>query len=208
MNRFRTIAMAAIAGFVLVACGPAASGNQSPGGAASQPASQAAQASGGGGPSFGEGVVADLEALIPDTVGDLTMTKSSSKGSDYLTGSGSSPEMIQFLNEVGVAPSDVSLAIGSASSAASSADPGAVVFMFVIRAKGADSSRLVAAYKSASAAGDASPIQWASANIAGKSVETGGATGATNYLYPKNDVLFWFIASTPALAEQLISQLP
>lgn len=204
MNRFRTIAMAAIAGFVLVACGPAASGNQSPGGAASQAASQAAQGSGGAGPSFTEGAVADLEALIPDKVGDLTMTKSSSKGSDYLTGSGSSPELIQFLNDVGVAPSDVSLAIGNASSA----DVSSAVFMFVIRAKGADSGRLVAAYKSASAAGDPSPIQWASANIAGKSVETGGATGATNYLYTKNDVLFWFIASTPALAEQLISQLP
>ena len=56
MNRFRTIAMAAIAGFVLVACGPAASGNESQAGAASQ----AAQGSGGAGPSFGEGIVAEF----------------------------------------------------------------------------------------------------------------------------------------------------
>lgn len=205
MNRFHTIAVTAIAGFVLVACGAAASGSQSPGGAASQAASQAAQASGGGaGPSFGEGVVGDLEALIPDKVGDLTMTKKSSTGSDYLTASDSSPEMIQFLQEVGVGPGDVAIAIGTGHNA----DVTQAVFMFVIRAKGADSGRLLSAFKTATAAGDASPVQWASANIAGKSVETGEAGDETNYLYTKDDALFWFFASPPALAEQLIGLLP
>jgi hypothetical protein len=203
VNRFRTIAMAAIAGFVLVACGPAASGSTAPSKAAQ--ASQAAQASGGGvGPSFTEGAVADLEALLPDKVGDLTMTKSSSKGSDYLTASGSSPEMIQFLHAVGVSPSDVSLAIGSAYNT----DLSSGVFMFVIRAKGADSGKLVAAFKTASATGTQSPIQWVSANLAGKSVQSAQSNGATNYLYTKGDVLFWFIATSPALGEQLIGLLP
>ena len=72
MNRFRTIAVTALAGLALVACGPAASSSSgAPSSAASAAASQA-QASSGGGvlPSFTAGAVEDLEALIPDTVGE------------------------------------------------------------------------------------------------------------------------------------------
>lgn len=205
MNRFSTIAITAIAGFVLVACGPSASGSTAASHAASQAASQAAQASqGAAGPSFTAGAVADLEALIPSTIGGLTMTKSSSKGNDYLSSSDKTPEMVKFLQDTGVSPSDVSIAIGSGYSA----DVSSSVFMFVIRAKGADSGRLMSAFKNASNTAGATPVEWASANVGGKSVETAGSNGATTYLYVKGDVLFWITTTTPALANEVIGGLP
>jgi hypothetical protein len=204
VNRFRTIAMAAIAGFVLVACGPAASGNGSPGGAASQAASQAAQASGGAGPSFGEGIVADLEALIPDKVGDLTMKKSSFKGNDYLISPDSDPETVKFIQDVGVSPSDIAMAIGFGFNA----DFTSGASVIVIRAKGADSGRLVNAFKDNMQANTESPIQWADANVGGKSVQTNGDTTQATYLYVHGDTLFIISALDDATAGEILSGLP
>lgn len=205
MIRLRPIAALAAVGVIIAACGPAASGSQSQAAQASQAASQAAQASGGGaGPSFTAGAVADLEALIPDTVGGLTLTKSSSQGNEYLVSPDSSPELVKFLQDLGVSPNDVSIAVGSAFKA----DASSSVFMFVIRAKGADSGRLVTAFKTASSSADQSPLQWASANVAGKNVETADANGASTYLYVKGDVLFWVTATPAALAEEVLGGLP
>ncbi|MDQ2854414.1 MAG: hypothetical protein M3R32_06085 [Chloroflexota bacterium] len=201
MHRFQTIAATVVVGLVLIACGPAASQSSSP----TAVPSQAAQASGGVvGPSFGEGVVAELEALIPDKIGDLTIQKSSAQGNDYLVSSGSSPQLVKFLQDLGVSPADVSLAIGSGSNAAASSS----VFMFVVRAKGADSARLLSAYKTASTTAGETPIEWASSTISGKQVETGASNGATQYLYAKGEVLIWMTATDPALAEQALSGLP
>ena len=80
--------------------------------------------------------------------------------------------------------------------------------MFVVRAKGADSARLLSAYKTASTTAGETPIEWASSTIAGKQVETGASNGATQYLYAKGDVLIWMTATDPALAEQALSGLP
>jgi hypothetical protein len=204
VNRLRTTAALTALGILIVACGPAASGSQSEAGAASQAASQAAQASGDAGPSFTAGAVADLEALIPGTIGGFTMDKSSSQGDEYLVAPGSSPELVQFLQDVGVSPSDVSIAIGSGSTA----DFSSSLFMFVIRAKGADSSRLISAFKTASSTEGETTIPWASATVGGKQVETAEASGANTYLYVKGDVLFWITATPQTLAEEVLSGLP
>jgi hypothetical protein len=203
VNRFRTAAALTTLGVLIAACG--SSGSPSATATPTQVPSQAAQASAGGpGPSFTQGAVADLEAIIPDKVGDLTMQKQSMKGSQFLTSSTSSPEAIKFVQDLGVSPNDISIAIGSGYST----DYSQTVFAFVIRASGADSGKLVSVFKTASAAGNSSPLQWSSATVAGKSVETASSSGATNYLYVKGDVLIWMIATTPALAEQFIGQLP
>lgn len=201
MNRFRTIAVTAVAGLALVACGSAASSSSEPSSAASE-----AQASSGGGvlPSLTQGAVADLEALIPDTVGELTITKQSVQTSEFLTAPGSDPAAVKFVEDLGVSPSDISIATGSGTSA----DFSSFVFVFVIRAEGADSNTLVSAFKTASSSGDSSPLQWASATVAGKSVETSEANGGANYIYAKGDVMFWLIATNATLAEQFIAQLP
>jgi hypothetical protein len=206
VNRFRTIAVTVVAGLALVACGSAASSSSSgPSSAASAAASQA-QASSGGGvlPSLTAGAVADLEALIPDTVGELTITKKSVQTSEFLTAPGSDPATVKFVQDLGVSPSDISIATGSGNSA----DFSSFVFVFVIRAQGVDSDRLVSAFKTAMASSDSSPLQWASATVAGKSVETSEGNGGANYIYAKGDVMFWVIATNATLAEQFITQLP
>lgn len=206
MNRFLTIAVTAVAGFVLVACGPAASGSssESQAGEASQAASEAAQASGDGVlPSFTEGAVADLEALIPDTVGDLAMQKTSTKGDEFLTSSDSDPAVAKFVNDLGVSPSDISIAIGFGFSADASSSLG----MFVFRASGADTNRLIAAFKEANDADRDTPLEWSSATVGGKQVESALDGETTYYLYAKGDVLF-FLSGDPASTEEAISGLP
>jgi hypothetical protein len=205
VNRFRTIALTAVTGFVLVACGPAASSSSGEPGKSEAAASQA-QASSGDGvqPSFTAGAVSDLEDLIPDKVGDLTVTKQSVQTAEFLTAPGSDPGAVAFVEELGISASDISIATGSASNA----DFSKFLFCFVIRAQGVDSGRLVSAFQTATAASDSSPIQWSSATIGGKSVQTGGDDLGQNYIYAKSDVLFWVASTDATLAEQFISQLP
>jgi hypothetical protein len=203
VNRLLTIALTAITGIALVACGSAASSG-APSREASQAASQAESSGGGPLPSFTAGAVADLEALIPDTVGDMTISKQSMQGSEFLTAPGSDPAAVKFVEDLGVSASDISIATGQGNNA----DFTKFVFVFVIRASGVDSDRLVSAFKTASATGDASPLSWSDATVAGKSVETAEAGGGANYIYAKGDVMFWVIASDATVAEQFIGLLP
>ena len=205
MNRFLTIAVTAVAGFVLVACGPAASSSSSAQSTAPSVAASQAPASSGGGvaPSFTAGAVADLEALIPDKVGTLTMNKTSTKGDTFLTSSGSDPAVVKFVNDLGVKPSDISIAIGFGFSADASSSLG----MFVFRASGADTNRLIAAFKVANDSGRQTPLKWTSTTLGGKQVETAVDGDTTYYLYAKGDVLF-FLSGDPASTEEAISGLP
>jgi hypothetical protein len=205
VNRFRTIAVTAVAGLALVACGSASSSSGEPSSAASVAPSEA-QASSGGGvlPSLTAGAVADLEALIPDTVGELTITKQSVQTSEFLTAPGSDPAAVKFVEDLGVSPSDISIATGTGSSA----DLSSFLFVFVIRAQGADSDKLVSAFKTASSSDGSSPMEWASSTVAGKSVEVSEGSGGANYIYAKGDVMFWLIVTNTTLAEQFFAQLP
>lgn len=207
MNRLLTIVLTAIAGFVLVACGSSASpsGSQSASAPASQAASQAAQPSAGGnGPSFTEGAVANLEALIPSTVAGVTLTKASMQGSAYLLAANSDPTTVKFLQDLGVSPSAVSMAYGIGFST----DASTSIVMFVFRAAGADSNRLLAAFKTANDANGSSPLQWAKSTLGGKQVESAVNSGQTSYLYVKGDTLFFVSASTQAIAEPILRGLP
>ena len=205
MNRFRTIAVTALAGLALVACGPAASSSSSePSSAASAAASEAQSSSGGGVlPSFTEGAVADLEALIPDTVGDLAMQKSSAKGDEYLTSPDADAAVAKFVSDLGVKPSDISIAIGFGFSTDGSSSLG----MFVFRASGADTNRLISAFKTAYDTDRDVPLEWSSTTLGGKQVESAVDGETTYYLYAKGDVLF-FLSGDPASIEEAISGLP
>jgi hypothetical protein len=205
VNRFRTIALTAFTGFVLVACGPAAS--QSEPGSESEPgqASQAPGASQGGPePSFSEGLVADLEELIPDTIGDLTMQKTSMQGNQYLLDPDSDPATVQFLQDVGVSPNDISMAIGFGFNEDFSSNAA----MFVVRAEGANSDALLNAFKNAMDSDTASPLEWSNATVGGKQVQVSSADSGDTYLYVKGDTVFWITASDPANAEEVLSDLP
>ncbi len=205
MNRFLSIVAAAVVGVALVACGPAASSSSGePSGAASQAAASQAESSAGGVlPSFTAGAVADLEALIPDTVGEMTMQKTSTRGDEFLTSSGADPAVAKFVNDLGVSPSDISIAIGFGFTADASSSLG----MFVFRASGASTDRLVAAFKEANDADRDAPLTWSSASVGGKDVEKAVEGDQTYYLYAKNDVLF-YLSGDPASTEEAISGLP
>ena len=207
MNRFRTVAITAFAGLVLVACGSSSSASPSQGGGSSQAAqqSQAAQASQGApGASFGAGVVAELEALIPDKVGSITMTKSSFRGNDYLIAPGADPQTIKFLNDVGVSPKDIAMAIGSGFDQTSAS----AVFVFIVRAQGGDSSKLLTAFEGAMNANASSPLQWSNANVGGKQVQSAPGGSGSTYVYAKGDTVFWVIATKEADAVTVLSGLP
>jgi hypothetical protein len=206
VNRFGSIAATAVVGLALVACGPAASSSGGePSSQASQAAPSQAESSSGGGvqPSFTEGAVADLEALIPDTVGGMQMQKTSTKGDEFINSSDSDPAVAKFIEDLGVSPGDISLAIGFGFSADASKSLG----MFVFRAQGADTNRLVAAFKEANDADRDAPLTWSSASVGGKQVETAVEGDSTYYLYAKNDILF-YLSGDAASAEEAISGLP
>ncbi len=204
MNRFLSIVATAVVGLAVVACGPAASSSSDQPGHSEAAASQA-QASSGDGvqPSFTAGAVADLEALIPDTVGDMTLTKESTNGDEFITSADSDPAVAKFIEDVGVSPSDISLAFGFGFSAEGSSS----IALFVFRASGADTNRLLSAFKEANDAERDAPLAWSSASVGGKNVETASDAGQALYLYAKGDVLF-FISGDPASTEEAISELP
>ena len=203
MNRFLSIVATAVVGLALVACGPAASSGE-PSSEASQAEASQAQASGDGvQPSFTEGAVADLEALIPDKVGELTLTKDSSSGDEFVASSDADPAVAKFIDDLGISPSDISLARGYAFSD----DFSSSIFMFVIRAEGADSDRLLSAFLEAMNSGSGSPLQWTSANVGGKDVQSSSVDSGSTYLYTKGDILFWITADS-ATAEEVLSGLP
>jgi hypothetical protein len=203
VNRLRTSAALGALIIVLVACGPAASSDSGePSADESTPASVAAsepQASEGGTlPSAG--VVADLEALIPNTVGDLTLQKLSMRGSEFLLGDDPDPATVTFLQELGVSPSDVSVAFGFSQDGS--------LWMVLFRAAGADSGQLVAGFMEASGASAESPLEWSSATVGGKQVEVASAGASTTYLYANDDILVFLAVADPAAAEEVLGGLP
>jgi hypothetical protein len=199
VNRFLTIVLTAVAGLVLVACGPAASSSSSgPSSAASVSASSSDIAV----PSFTEGAVADLEALIPDMVGTLNLRKTSMAGSEFLVGQ-DDPATTKFIEDLGVSPSAISIAVGTGSST----DGSARLVIIAFRAAGTSTDRLLSGFKEAIGAQPESSFVWTSTNVGGKQVETATDGASTTYLYAKGDVLFW-VNGDAASAEEAVSGLP
>jgi hypothetical protein len=176
--------------FAIAACsgsGASTSPTPSPSVEPSAPAS-----SDGALPSLPSGA-ADLEALIPDTIGGVALQKLSMQGNEFANSGGASAEVEDFLRNLGVSPDDVSVAIGFGLST----DSGSGVAVFVFRAEGADSGRLLQAFKDATDAERDAPLQWESANVGGKDVQRATDPEQDNrvYLYVNGDMLV-FVATT------------
>jgi hypothetical protein len=201
VNRFRTIALTSLAGLVLVACGSSASGSPTP---TAQPTLAPGQSQAAVQPSFSAGLVADLEALIPAKIGTITLHKTSMRGSDYLVSSGSDPATIKFLHDLGVSPSDISMAIGTGADQAT----GSFAFVFIVRAKGASSDKLVSAFETAMSQNASSPVQWTDSTVAGKHVRVAANSTGNTYVYAKGDTVFWIITTVQADAEAVLNGLP
>jgi hypothetical protein len=183
-----------------VGCGNAGA-SASPTPSPSVPASPGTEA------SLPSGAV-DLEALIPDTVGGVALQKLSMRGDEFAdseNGQGSA-EAEEFVRNLGVSPDDVSVAIGFGVEP----DSGSGVAVFVFRARGADSSRLMQGFKDATDAERDTPLQWEAATVGGKQVQRATDPEQENrvYLYVSGDVLVFVATTSEDDAAEVLEGMP
>ena len=204
MNRFRASAFAGLLTVVLAACAsnsgastPTPSPTPSPTPTIQPSASTAL-------PSFAlPSNAKELEALLPDTLGGMKVTKASYKGSDFVNSSSSNDELKAWLSSVGKSLDDVSAAFGFVASDTS----GSAIFAF--RVQGVDNSRLIDEFKT-SMSSSGTNTTWTSANVGGKNVQQAQDpdTKSTIYLYGTADLVFFITTNDPKLAQEALSHLP
>ena len=152
------------------------------------------------------GAATDLEALIPDQVGGIALTKRSMSGDEFVNSGNSSQELQTFLQGLGVSIRDVSIAVG----VGFSTDEGAVA-MFLFEAQGAETDQLVSGFKEAYDAENEQGLVWERVDIAGKQLER-----TTNpqqpaqviYLYARDDTLIFLTTATEEQAAEALAGLP
>ena len=167
-------------------------------------ASASADASIGAVPSFDLNGDPELAARFPDTVGGQPLQVQSMRGDTFMSVGGSDPAFEEFLDSVDAELSDVSVAFGGAASGDSILSVGA------FRILGASEDDLEREFIAASEdAGDITGLE--QANIGGKDVWTAvdpsGETGASVYLYTKDDTLYFLTGSEAEVAE-ILEALP
>ena len=207
MNRSRTLVVAGLVAIVLAACGSSSASPSASQAESVAPSESAAESPGIGLPSFSAGVVAELEALIPDEIGGVTMQKFSMRGDQFLTSGQEDPTTARFLEELGVSPNDVSIAFGFGF--APDFTSGAA--MFVFRAEGASEDRLLQVFKDSMDEDRDVPLEWTTVTIAGHEVESATDADADDqamFLYAKGELLYFVSTTDPAAAEEVIAGLP
>lgn len=137
----------------------------------------------------------------------MTLQKTSMKGSSFLASSDADASSVAFLNAIGVAPADIGVGFGYGFDASS----GAGFAMFVFQAAGADQSRLISVFTSASSQGRATPLDWQPTTVGGKSVRVTTDSEEQNiklYLYAHGDVLFVLSATSDSVVSDALAKLP
>ena len=167
-------------------------------------ASASTDASIGAFPSFDLNGDPELAARFPDTVGGQPLQVQSMRGDTFMSVGGSDPAFEEFLDSVDADLSDVSVAFGGAASGDSFLSVGA------FRILGASEDDLEREFIAASEdAGDITGLE--QAKIGGKDVWTAvdpsGETGASVYLYTKDDTLYFLTGSEAEVAE-ILEALP
>lgn len=205
MNRSRILVAAGLAAIILAACGSSsASPSESQLGSVAPSPSESADI---GLPSFPQGEVAELEALIPDEIGGATMQKFSMRGDQFLTSGQEDEITATFLADLGVSPDDVAIAFGFGFGA----DFSSGAAMFVFRADGASEDRLLQVFKSSMDQDRDVPLEWTTVTIAGHQVESATDAEADDqamYLYARGELLYFVSTTDPAAAEEVIAGLP
>lgn len=200
--------VAALLILLLAACG---SSSPSPTPSASLPGESpgsSAPSDGAGesaGPSLPSGA-AELEALIPDEVGGVTLQKLSMRGTEFANSGSATEEAQDFLRRLGVDTEDVSVAVGFGASP----DGAATVAVFIFKAEGADSGRLLETFKAAMDAEQQQPLEWESVTVGGKQVERAIApsnNGQVN-IYVAGDTLYFVATSREEDAAEILGGLP
>jgi hypothetical protein len=202
MHLNRTVASVAAlsVAVVIAACGGSGS-STSPSPSPSMAAS--------GMPSAGvsAGTARDLEALIPDAIAGITLEKFSMQGNEFVNSGGATEETQDFLEGLGVSTDDVAVAAGYGLSP----DTGDGVAVFVFRAEGAGTDRLLSVFKEATDSSREEPLAWEAADVGGKRVER--ATDPEQgdqvvYLYATGDTLFFLAATQEDHASEALAALP
>jgi hypothetical protein len=196
--------LAAIAALLLAALIAACGGSGSSTSASAQPSTAASDE-----PSAGvsPGTAQDLEALIPEEVAGITLQKFSMQGSEFVNSGGATEETQDFLEGLGVSTDDVAVAAGYGLSP----DTGDGVAVFVFRAEGAGTDRLLSVFKEATDGSREQPLEWESADVGGKRVERATDPeqgGQVVFLYATGDTLFFLAATQEAHAAEALEALP
>ena len=136
----------------------------------------------------------------------MTLQKLSMRGNEFANSSSASAEAEEFLRSLGVSPDDVSVAIGFGISP----DSGSGAAVFVFRAEGADSGRLLQTFKDATDAERDTPLDWESVTVGGKQVERATDPEQDNrvYLYVTGDLLVFVATANEDDAAEVLAGLP
>ncbi len=214
----QAVVVAALVGLVVAACGSAATASPAPT-ATAAPATQAPAASvapsvgpeasdaGTPLPSFTR--VADLEAMLPEKIGDVKLAPRSLTGTDVLTtGDPTSIKALQaMLDATGATAADYQFAYSPFKTAA-----GTDAAIGVFRVKGSDPEKLRDILIEQGRTNNPGVGPAKDATVGGKQVVTlevqdGAGTAWTWYYWPKGDVLFYLQTVDPSVAEEVIAAL-
>jgi hypothetical protein len=142
-----------------------------------------------------------LEALLPTTLGGVTLTAESQAGTELST---NSAPFDAFLADLGKTRADFSLA--SAYATDLKAEIGAW------RVKGASSAQMLPGFKKAVQGSSTTPLAVAEETLAGRTVtrigDKGQLTRGPIYVYAHGDSLLFVETPERALAEEAIGKLP
>jgi hypothetical protein len=195
---------------VLAACGseptqsvPPASEAASTAAAASQAASAPASSepSTGGGNGTGSLDCAALEALMPASLGDSSISTTCLSGEEIMQAGGSVP--LDELEDAGVELRDAAIAIGTGTDGSSG------VFLYSL--PGADADAFRDQMARGLEAGQVVSGEFSSASIGGKDVlKAEGIAGVASnyYLYVADDLLAWILAPDDDSAAEVLAGLP
>lgn len=159
-------------------------------------------------PSVDSHAVPELEALLPERVGDVALQRLSLAGRDfYLTGTDETRGRLDdMLAKLGKTVSDLSVA--------DAGDPTGIAVLEVgaFRVAGADSTRLLAEWVASNQGTSPGRVQVSNVTLDGRAltrlVDTGRPVGGTINAFVKGDVIFLVDADDPALLSKALAQLP
>ncbi|MFO0992458.1 MAG: hypothetical protein U1E67_11055 [Hyphomicrobiales bacterium] len=151
--------------------------------------------------SAGRHAAPDIEALLPQSLGGVSLTVESQAGTELSTNSSA---FDTFLKTLGKTRADFSLASAYA--------PGGLKGAAGIwRVNGADPAQLIAAFKAALQASSNVPLTIVEETIAGHPVTRIGAPGELAqgplYAFAKSNMILFVQTPDPALAEEAIGKL-
>jgi hypothetical protein len=170
---------------------PSASADASASASASAETSAAPSADAGGG---------DLAAKIPATVGDVAMSATITDGENYVKAN-VNRQLAPILTAVNMAPTDVTVATATGSSAG-----GATLFIDAVQVTGADAEAMLSAFQTAATAVPGTTVE--AVDVGGKSVVKATTSSYTLAVYASGDTLFYVQSPDAALVDQAIAALP